>query len=94
MSLSQSQAPPSRYRRIFEALACPCAVRLGHEETGRLVPPGNPEALTAALGTVASDPGLQRKLGGAGRGRAMAFDIETIVDRYLDPDRSLEAGRP
>lgn len=67
---------------------------LGHEEGGWLVPPGNAEALTAAMGTVATDPGLRQKLGRMARERAMAFGIEAIVDRFLDLYASLGAGRP
>lgn len=89
---------------LLEAMACGLPVVasdvggtrdvLGHEEGGRLVPPEDPDALTAAMGTVASDPGLRQRLGRAARERAMAFDIEAIVDRYLDLYESLRAGRP
>jgi len=54
---------------------------------------GKPPGI-AAPRTVARDPGLQWKPGGAVQERAMTFDPEATVDRYLDPDRTLETGRP
>jgi len=43
----------------------PDAVR--HDETGLLVPPDDPAALTAALARLIDDPALRRRLGAAGR---------------------------
>jgi glycosyltransferase involved in cell wall biosynthesis len=49
-------------------------------ETGLLVPPGNPSALAAAIRSVISDPGLGRRLGRAGRERALReFSAEEMV---------------
>lgn len=97
---SRSEGMPNG---LLEAMACGLPVvasdvagtrdLLGDEEGGRLVPPGNADALTAALETVAGCPGLRWKLGRAARERAMAFDIGVIADRYLDLYRSLEVGR-
>ena len=42
-----------------------------HEETGLLVPPGDPTALAAALVRLARDPGLRARLGAAGRERVL-----------------------
>ena len=43
-----------------------------HEESGLLVPPGNPGALATALGRLATDPALRARLGAAGRTRVRA----------------------
>lgn len=40
-------------------------------ETGVLVPPGDPRALAAAIGTLLDDPGLRARLGAAGRARVL-----------------------
>jgi glycosyltransferase involved in cell wall biosynthesis len=47
-----------------------------HGQTGLLVPPGDADALAAALGVVVGDAALRRRLGAAGRARAEAlFDL-------------------
>ena len=43
-----------------------------HEETGLLVPPGDPTALAAALARLARDPDLRARLGVAGHARVLA----------------------
>ena len=40
-------------------------------ETGLLVPPGQPVPLAGALTRMAHEPGLRRRLGAAGRARAL-----------------------
>jgi glycosyltransferase involved in cell wall biosynthesis len=73
-----------------EAMACGRAVVVsavgGHLDTvedgvtGRLVPPRDPAALTAALTQLLADPGLRRKLGTAGAARAAArYSWDTIA---------------
>jgi glycosyltransferase involved in cell wall biosynthesis len=42
-------------------------------ETGLLVPPGDPEAFAAALLRALGDPGLRRRIGDAGRARALSM---------------------
>jgi len=76
---------------LLEAMAegCPViATRVGgipdvitDEVDGLLVPPGNPEALAAAISRVLRDPAFARSLGNAAR--------QTIANRYA-AERSLE----
>jgi glycosyltransferase involved in cell wall biosynthesis len=52
--------------------------------TGRLVPPGDVEALSAALRHYAGDPELRRRHGSAGRARCEAeFDMEGCAAAYV-----------
>jgi glycosyltransferase involved in cell wall biosynthesis len=53
-----------------------------HQETGLLVPPGDPGALVTAIRTLLSDPGLSQRVGAAGRQRVQQlFSVETMVGR-------------
>jgi glycosyltransferase involved in cell wall biosynthesis len=49
------------------------------ERTGLLVPPDNAEALAAALGRLAGDPELRRKLGAEAR-RVVAADYDAAAN--------------
>ncbi len=52
-------------------------------ETGLLVPPGDPDALGAAIVRLRDDPGLRARLGEAARARAYAeFTVERMAERY------------
>lgn len=62
-----------------------------HEETGLLVPPGDPAALTAALARLLDDPALARRLAEAGRERARDFSIDEMVSRTEAVYRDLVA---
>lgn len=75
----------------LEAAACGVPVvasRVGgvpevvkHEETGLLVPPGDPAALADALGRVLADPGLAARMGAAGRAMVRAsYDFSRNAD--------------
>jgi glycogen synthase len=55
-----------------------------HEETGLLVPPGDVEALRAALHRLLADPDLRRRFGEAGRARiAEHFTWQQFGDEML-----------
>ncbi|MFN8104580.1 MAG: glycosyltransferase [Acidimicrobiia bacterium] len=67
-----------------------------HGRTGLLVPPGEPEALAAALGAVAGDPATQAAMGRAARARAegrhrLADHVEAVVSLY-GPEAGVLAG--
>jgi glycosyltransferase involved in cell wall biosynthesis len=63
-------------------------------ETGYLVPSVDPEALTAAMLSLARDPGLARRMGEAGRARMLErFPEERCTDRTEMLYRSWLDGR-
>ena len=67
-----------------------------HGETGLVVPPCDPEALRAALASLAAAPDLRRRLGAQGRARALAtFTAEQMCDGAYDVYcEAAEASRP
>jgi len=75
--------------KAFQALACgtplvtadTLAARelLAHEESALLVPPGDPEALAAALRALQGKPELARKLGAGGRAAYEAQASEQVL---------------
>jgi glycosyltransferase involved in cell wall biosynthesis len=79
---------------VGEAMACGRAVvaadaggtseLVGREgEAGVLVPPGDADALAAAVGELLADPGRRGRLGDAARRRIQAeFPISRMIDRY------------
>ncbi len=79
---------------ILEAMACGLPVvatevggnaeLIAAGETGRLVPPGDAEAMAVALGDYVLDADLRRRHGAAARARIEArFDLDQMVARYL-----------
>lgn len=65
-------------------------------KTGRLVPPGDSAALTAAMAEIVQLPAEQRlALGGAARRLVAAqFDLDGVATRWESLYRDLLAGRP
>jgi phosphatidylinositol alpha-mannosyltransferase len=60
---------------------------------GILVPPRDPEALAASLVRVLRGPELAKRLGEAGRERAITFDWRIVVDRLEELyDRAIETA--
>jgi len=54
-------------------------------QTGRLVPPGDADALAAAILQLAADGDLRRQMGRVGQAFAQAhFGVETIAEQFLD----------
>jgi glycosyltransferase involved in cell wall biosynthesis len=66
---------------VSDVPGCRHFVRDGIE--GLVVPPGDAAALAGALGRLASDASLRRKLGDAARERLVAGYTEMIVRREL-----------
>ena len=64
------------------------------EETGLLVPPGDPAALATALQRLLSSPDLRLRMGRAARTRLREFTASSVVPRVEDVYREvLPAGR-
>jgi glycosyltransferase involved in cell wall biosynthesis len=64
------------------------------EDTGRVYPPGNVEALTRELSALLSDPAAARAMGERARDRVRReFDVEVTVDRTVALYEELAAGR-
>jgi phosphatidylinositol alpha 1,6-mannosyltransferase len=52
-------------------------------ETGYLIPPGDPDALAAAVRALAADPALRARLGGAARRRVLGRTWPALTDELL-----------
>jgi starch synthase len=51
-------------------------------ETGLVVPPGDPQALAEAVGSLLADPERAQEMGARGRQRVAAnFDLELMIER-------------
>jgi glycosyltransferase involved in cell wall biosynthesis len=65
-----------------------------HGETGLLVPPGDPQALAAAVSLLADDPALRARLGEAARRRAELYRASVVIDRLESVFEQLLNGAP
>ena len=74
---------------------CPRACTASGWESGVLVPPGDAEALTAALDQLLSDPGQRRAMGAAGRAMVEAeYSIHSEAARLSSLFTAYVAGEP
>ncbi|WP_459615713.1 glycosyltransferase family 4 protein [Bordetella sp. 2513F-2] len=91
-------------KSLVEAAACGRAVvttdvpgcrdAIEPGETGLLVPPRDAHSLAAAIGRLAVDDALRRRMGQAGRKLAeQEFSIEDVCRRHLEAYAALGAGR-
>ena len=65
------------------------------KQTGWIVPPLDPNALAAALGTLLDDETLRRRFGSEGRHRAVErFGIDRMLDRMESLFHQVVAARP
>lgn len=63
-------------------------------ETGLLVPPGDAEALRAAMQTLLADAGLRERMGDAARSQARRFGPDAVVPRFEEAyEVAIEARR-
>ena len=65
---------------------------LVNPSVGRVVPPGDPEALGAALAELAADPDLRASLAANARRRADAWTLHDVASAHLALYRRLAAG--
>ena len=88
-----SRMPEPFGRVLVEAMACgspvvTTTIGAGPEivppDAGRIVPPGDSEALATALVELISDETLRKNMGERARGAAESFGIERHADRVLD----------
>ncbi len=88
---------------LLEAMSCglPCIATdipgsrdiVADGENGRLIPPGEPDALAAALRELLDDPEEARRIGGAARRRVLdRFSIEREVDDHVRLYEEIAAG--
>lgn len=99
--LSSTRDASPRVVREAQACGVPCIVSdipgardlIVDGETGILVAPGNPEAIAEAVGKLASDPVLRKRMGAAAREHIRRnFRPEDYVDYFKETFLSLMPG--
>jgi glycosyltransferase involved in cell wall biosynthesis len=65
---------------------------VGHGATGLLVPPGDMQALSEALGLLARDSDRRREFGRAARERAACFGVDRMIGAYAQFFEHLAGG--
>ncbi|MFL5628816.1 MAG: glycosyltransferase, partial [Ktedonobacteraceae bacterium] len=51
-------------------------------ETGLLVPPGDPQALRAAIQSLLDDPAIRERMGALAKQRVMGFQAKSVISRF------------
>lgn len=74
---------------------CPEGPRqlIDHERNGLLVPQGDVAALGQALRRLMDDEALRRRLGAAALETARAYEVDSVVDRWIDLVAEVDAER-
>lgn len=70
-----------------------CADFVREENSGWIVPPGNPSALAQKMGMLLQSVEVRNELATRSRQRASQFDWPVVVDRYLEIYQNLIGGR-
>jgi glycosyltransferase involved in cell wall biosynthesis len=96
MAAASIYALPARYEpfglSVLEAALCGCALVLGDiaslcevwGDAALYVPPGDPDALRAALARLIAQPHQRHRLAAAARVRARAFSLDRMADSTLE----------
>jgi glycosyltransferase involved in cell wall biosynthesis len=66
---------------------------VGHGSNGFLVPPGDPDALAAALDDILDDPELRKLMGEASRARTRQFGVRNVVPGIVEVYEDALRGR-
>ena len=79
-------------RPVLASATAPVEAVVRHAASGWLVPPGDADAMTHALATLAADPGLRARLGAEARREARRFTWDRAIQDVLEFARTVPAG--